>query len=70
MLSRAEALTARSKVFGRLTREPAIILCNGGTFLEGLDVWDRVRIAHNLIPSGRRIRLMISRFWVSVIPAE
>ena len=72
----SKALILSGKALCLIKCQPPIILCDGGPFLEGLDVRDEARVclkgAANDPPSqsGIHIPSMIFRFCASLIPAE
>ena len=62
----AEALPSGGQVFGLRTRKTAVILRDGGPFLEGLDVGDHEGLRH----PGSLIWSTMDRFCSSQMPAE
>ena len=72
----SKALILSGKALCLIKCQPPIILCDGGPFLEGLDVRDEVRVccigaAHDVpSQSGNLIPSTIPLFCASLIPAE
>lgn len=72
LICSGKPLLLGGKVLGLVSRETAVVFCDGSPFLEGFDVRDDVPLGcgRHSSPSGNLTRSTISRFWALLIPAE